>query len=403
MPPRAGKSEGISFWFLVWLMEMFPEMRVILCSYAAELATEYSARVRDELISNPMCSTKISKVQAQKHHWKTTKGGRFVAAGVGGGITGKGFDVGIIDDPLKNWEEAHSPTTLKKQKNWYGSTFYTRREPNASIIIIMTRWAVDDLAGWLEHDNPEDFEVIRFPAIAEANDILGREVGEALCPERQSIEELERTKLAVGSPLIWAGLYQQRPTADEGGIFQLDWFKTWDRLPVPDRIFQSWDMTFGSTSDSASWVVGQVWVEANNKYYLVYQTRGRWELPQTIEQVKRLAKAYPSTTHTLIENKAHGSAVMQQLKDELINPIYIEPKEYGNKLARAQAASVPVCSGNVYLPNHAAWKQDFEDEVDAFPNYTSDDQVDAMSQIINYCEKNGGLGVWSLYKNRSAA
>jgi hypothetical protein len=142
-----------------------------------------------------------------------------VTAGIGGPITGRGGHVIIIDDPVKNWEQAMSESFRKKSIEWFNSTLYTRCEPGASIIVLMTLWHQEDLAGYLLSQHSDNWEEIRFPAIAEDNDILGRLPGQALCPERYDEAVLEGIRASLGSRMF-ASLYQQRPSAEEGNIFK---------------------------------------------------------------------------------------------------------------------------------------------------------------------------------------
>lgn len=406
MPPRHGKSESINFWFCLWFSTLFPERKILLASYATSLPTEFTKRVRDVLLEFGPSMFGVDLDKATEAEWTTTAGGGMKAAGVGKGITGKGFDLGIVDDPIADWQEATSPTQLQKKIDWFNSTFYTRRSENASIIVIMTRWAKRDLAGYLQHESESEWEVIKLSAIAGKNDWAGREEGEALCPYRWPLESLQKIKKAIGSPKIWAGLYEQSPKADDGDVFDTDRFQRWTSLPVPDQVIMSWDMTFGSKSKTASYVVGQVWIIADGRYYLIAQVRGKWSFRETLAQVRRMTDAYRNYIDiTLIENKAFGGAINDQLNDELINPVLIEPSEYGSKQGRAEAASVAYEAGRALIPSDDAydWVPGYVEEHDAFPGGANDDQIDAGSQVINYLERRQNLGVWGAYAHRRAA
>ena len=219
-PPRHGKSQLVSHWTPVWYLDNLPHKRVILASYGEALASDFGREVRNEFERNPCCRARLRQDSQSAGRWNTPQGGGMVVAGVGGPISGRGGDVMIIDDPTKNWQDAHSQQVKGMVWDWYHSTFYTRAEPGATIIVAMTRWTEDDLCGRLLAENTDRWEVISLPALAEAGDILGRAEGEALCPQRFPVKDLENTRRAVGGP-VWEALYQQRPSAfSQGRVYE---------------------------------------------------------------------------------------------------------------------------------------------------------------------------------------
>lgn len=236
MPPRHGKTERTSRWGALWYLRRHPDRRVILASYGAELAEEHSQWVRDVIESQNGTEDTLDlglRVNPSKraiNRWQllprygVTPGG-MIAAGVGGTITGRGADLFIIDDPVKNREEADSPTMRKKVWDWWTSTARTRLQPGGAVIVIMTRWHEEDLVGRLisgdDEENPT-WERIRLPALAEEKDAIGRSAGEALWPEQYPLDALEAIRRDVGSR-DWLALYQQRPTAPEGAIWRWKW------------------------------------------------------------------------------------------------------------------------------------------------------------------------------------
>ena len=196
-------------------------------------------RARDVLneYGNSVFGIEVNNKSSAANRWDIQgHTGGMVTAGVGGPITGKGADILIIDDPVKNAEEANSQTYRDKTWEWYQSTAYTRLEPNGSIILIMTRWHEDDLAGRILHqidqDKGEQWEIINLPAIAEDHDILGRNIGEPLWPGRYDLNELERIKYTTGS-YWWSALYQQRPQPPEGGLLKRSWIKYYQPYELP--------------------------------------------------------------------------------------------------------------------------------------------------------------------------
>ncbi len=226
--------------------------------------------------------------------WNTPQGGGMVTAGVGGPITGRGGNLIIVDDPIKNSQEAYSETHRRKTVEWFNSTLYTRAEPGATIIVLMTRWHENDLAGHLLSEHEDKWTEIRLPAIAEESDPLGRKVGEPLCDDRFDANALAGIKNAVGSR-VWTSLYQQHPVPDQGNLILRGWFRHWHMLPKRfDEVIQVWDLTFGNTENS-DYVVGQVWGHLGADKYLIDQIRARMDFPTTIRAVKSLSEKYPET------------------------------------------------------------------------------------------------------------
>lgn len=389
-----------------------------LTSYGATLAYSFSRNARD----NYRRIGRDTKGDASAvEQWETGDGGGLWAAGVGGGITGKGFHLGIIDDAVKNAEEAISPTIRAKNSEWYGSTFYTRGEPENAIIYSATRWHEADLGGWLlseENDEePEHWHIVNLPAIAELPEQQQefpatctvepdfRKPGEALCPERYNLLKLAKLAKRVGT-YFWNALFQQRPGAVEGSIFKRHWWRFWRprgqqlppvrvrmtdgslfECPIEDMTvlegqLQSWDMNFKDGA-SNSFVVGQVWGWRGANRYLLDQVRGHFDLPTTIKEVRSATNQWPQAHTKLIEDKANGPAVMQSLRNEISGMVAV-PADM-SKEARAHAASPGIESGNVYLPHPhiAPWVNDFIEELTSFPFASHDDQADAMTQALN--------------------
>lgn len=388
-PPRHGKSEGISHWLPTWYLDTYPDKRVILGSYGDTFASRWGVKVRDEFLNGELTRTKVKPDKALASDWETTRGGGMKTAGVGGGITGMGFNLGIVDDPHKDWEEALSPTMRRRVIEWFCSTFYTRAEPGASIVVVMTRWHQDDLTGYLTRDHADKWTVIRLPAIAEDNDWLGRAPGQALCPERYDLEALERIRLAPGTGLgsyLFAGLYQQRPSPIEGGIVKRDWFRRWRELPRIDRWIQSWDLTFVGTG--SSWVVGQLWGATGPDRYLVDQIRGRWDFPETLRMIHAFSAKHPQAREIVIERAANGAAAIATLEKEVAGVIGVPPTK--SKEARLISVSPQIETGNVYVPA-TPWADDLIEEVITFPNAANDDQVDALSMALARLSEDGGM------------
>lgn len=385
-PPRHGKSEAISHWLPAWYLDMYPDRRVILGSYGSRFATKWGRKVRDHFLTNKQARTKISKEHASAADWETEEGGGMICAGVGKGITGEGGDLMIIDDPHKDWEEALSITFRRRAIDWFDSVFYTRKEPNASIVVIQTRWHERDLSGYLINEHADDWEVINLPALAEEDDMLGRQPGEALCPERFSAEVLHQIKAAI-STYKFAGLYQQRPAPLEGGMVKRKWFQRYKELPEDfDEQIQVWDFTFKETV-SGSYVVGELWGRKGANFFLVDQIRDRLDFPGMLMAITRFSNRWPDVVEKIVEEAADGYAIIDTLKDQIPGIIGVRPK--GSKVARLVAVSGLLEAGNVWVPEQsvADWADDFIEEVVTFPNAANDDQVDAMTMALSRLSK----------------
>ena len=392
LPPRHGKSETTSKHFPAWFLGKYPDEDVILTSYAADLAEDHSRKAREILreYGESIFGISLSSDSSAVNRWgiEGHRGG-LIAAGVGGPITGRGAKVAIIDDPFKGPEDSHSPTQRQKVINWYKSVLRTRLAPGGAIIVMHTRWHEEDLVGYLlngdggdDESDRENWVVINLPAIAEEDDPLGREPGEPLWPERFPLEELNKLRRAAGS-YYWAALYQQRPSPEGGGMLRRNWWKFYRVAPRFEEMIQTWDCAFKDEGDT-SYVVGQVWGRVGADKYLVDQVRDKMDLPATMRAIYSLSNRWPNTRAKLIEDKANGTAVIQMLNRKIPGLIPIEPA--GGKIVRARAVSPEIESGNVYLPDPeiAPWVHDFIEECAAFPSGRHNDQVDAMTQALNW-------------------
>ena len=404
LPPRSGKSEIVSKRFPAYVFGKDPDISIISTSYSADLASRNNRGVQQiidsdeyrEIFPTTTLCGKGNRGIGDNTYLRTSEAfeivnhkGIYRSAGVGGGITGMGGDILLIDDPIKDRMEADSETIRNKVWDWYTSTLYTRLMPGGGIIVIMTRWHTADLCGKLleamQRGTGDKWEVISYPAIA-TQDELHRKAGEALHPERFPIERLLQIKAAIGSR-DWEALYQQSPTVDGGAIFKEEWFKTYTTLPEFDTVIQSWDMTFKNTGTS-DFVAGQVWGRKGADCYLIDQIRGRMSFTETLEAFVKLTKKYPKALRKLVEDKANGPAVIDVLKHSVQGIIPIEPD--GSKTARAYAVTPMFEAGNVYLPapDVAPWVRDYKAELTAFPMAAHDDQVDATTQALRELQKN---------------
>lgn len=416
MPPRHSKSELVSRRLPAMIFGRFPDASIIAASYATDLASRMNRdvqriiddeRYRELFPETTLSGTNIRSVA--QGSWLRNSDifeivghrGVYRSAGIGSGITGMGFTHGIIDDPVKDREQADSVAYREAVVEWYTSTFHTRQMAGAGILVTLTRWHENDLAGWLlqkaaEDPNADQWVVVRFPAIAEADASADdpREPGEALWPDEFGLPFLNSVK--ANSSRDFTALYQQRPSPADGGMVKRDWFRFWKSLPETfDEVIESWDMTFKDTKTS-DFVVGQVWGRRAAEYYLLDQTRARMDFPSTTRAVERLSTDWPQALTKLVEDKANGPAVIDTLRGRIPGLIAVNPE--GSKEARLASVTPLIEAGNVYLPDPsvAPWVHDFIEECAGFPNAAHDDQVDAMSQALRRMSQhrpNGGIWV----------
>lgn len=403
LPPRHGKSELVSRKLPAFILGIKPTASIIATSYGASLASsmnrdvqriidspQYRAVFPDTILNGENVRTVQTKWLRNSDLFEVVNwGGVYRCAGVGGSITGVGGEFLIIDDPIKNQEEADSPVYRDKVWDWYTSTLYTRLERDGAILLTQTRWHDDDLAGrllQLQKSDPaaDQWEVLSFPAMKE-NDkdpLDPREVGEALWPGKYSATRLAGLKASVGSR-VWTSLYQQNPTAVEGTIIKHSYLvRRWKALPAKfHTLIQSWDLAF-KDSKGSDFVVGQVWGKLGAEFYLVDQFRARIPFTATIQAIKDLTAKHPKALLKLVEDKANGPAVISSLQKEIPGLVAIEPE--GSKESRLNAVSPLFEAGNIILPDAsmAPWVKDYVDELCGFPRAAKDDQVDATTQAL---------------------
>jgi len=383
-PPRHGKSLIANQFFPSWYLGRNPSRSVICATYGQELSDDFGRRVRNatagEVHKAIFPSFRIAEDSSSLRRFATLDGGSYYAVGRGGPITGRGADLLLIDDPIKDREEARSQAVREALYEWYGSVAYTRLQPGGAVVLIQTRWHEDDLAGRLLRDHPEEnWTVLSMPAIAEVDEGFRKE-GEALWPERFPLTLLEQIRAAIGGA-AWSALYQQRPSAAEGVVFKREWFQTYDVAPAFTRKLQSWDTAFQAKS-TADFSACTTWGVAQNGYYLLARWKGRVEFPQLKAQLRLLADEWKPNA-ILIEDKASGQSLSQELK--LATPLPVLPvKVDSDKVTRAQAVTPLFEAGKVFLPAGAPWRQEYIEELCAFPNAAHDDEVDSTTQALNY-------------------
>lgn len=299
----------------------------------------------------------------------------------------------IIDDPVKGRAEADSETYREQAWDWWTNVARTRLAPGAQVVMILTRWHEDDLAGRMIANG--GWKVVNVPALCESDDDpLGRVHGEFLTSARgRTAREWEEIRHDVGER-VWTALYQGRPAPSEGAMLRRAWWRFYDlpmataqqdgsmRVHGVDTVIQSWDMTFKDTKGS-DYVVGQVWARRGAEVFLLDQVRDRLDFPATCRAVEAMSARWPQATLKLIEDKANGPAVIAQLRRHVSGMVPVDPKD--SKVARVAAVAPFVEAGNVHLPSpsRAPWVAGLVEEATAFPNASHDDQVDALTQGVS--------------------
>ena len=383
-PPRHGKTLLTTQLFPAWYLGRHPERYVITAAYGQDLADDYGRRVRNFVTDErhqaifPECQLASDSSSVQR--FNTTAGGAYFTVGRGAAITGRGAHLLVIDDPLKDREEANSETIRRSLHDWYRSVAYTRLQPGGAVVIVQTRWHVDDLAGRLLREAlPGQWQVLSLPAISEDGDSF-RRAGEALWPEKFPLQVLEEIRTTIGSA-AFVSLYQQQPVATEGQIFKREWWKYYRDAPAFQRIVQSWDTAFQAKKES-DYSVGTTWGVTATGYYLLNVWRARVEFPELKRQVIAQAAQFKPAA-VIIEDKASGQSLIQELKRETALPI-LAIKVDSDKIARAQAATPVIEAGKVFLPESAPWLADYLDELSSFAAGAHDDAVDSTTQALNH-------------------
>lgn len=389
LPPRHSKSYHSSERFPAWYLGRRPKERVILASYAGDLAERNSRTVRN-LIADERSpfDVQVSPESRAVGRWDTNEGGMLLAAGVGGGITGFGADLLNIDDPVANREQADSANFRERVWEWYQEVARTRLMPDAVELLTLTRWHEDDLAGRiLQTAASSDWEVLNLPALAEVDDPLGRVPGEALWPDRFPATSLPSVLKGEISARAFAALYQQRPSPAEGGMFKAEWLVrryTQEQLAAVAkgprwRVVQAID-TATREGVGVDFSVVATWGTDGISYYLLDVWRKRVDYPELRRMAEELYWKWKPRI-VLVEDTTHGRPLMQDLK--MRSPIPLFPvKPVGSKETRADAVTPLFATGHVVLPAYASWLDEWTNEHLAFPQSTHDDQVDTTSMAL---------------------
>lgn len=405
MPPRHGKSEIASKNFPAWGLGHFPHFEFIACSYNVSLALDFSRAARALMRTDrygTLFSGAVIDPEAQgAEAWRLTGigAGGYVAAGIGGPITGKGAHVLIIDDPIKNAEEAESIDQRQKIWDWYRSTAYTRLAPGGGVLVIQTQWHDDDLAGRLQaemKDDPEAdrFEIVKYPAIA-VDDEEYRMAGDALHPERYNVEALLKIKRTIGLR-YWAALYQQDPVPDEGAYFSKDMFlyRTENVDLSQMHIYQAWDWAISEKRQNDFNVGVTVGLDYKDNLHVIEVRRFKTaDAGRIIDQVLDM--------HQLYDKRAHGGGGVQavgaedgqiwrtmqallkkRMTERRIYPSFEVQKPLTDKMVRARPLQGRMQHQKVTFPRAAPWLEALIREFLRFPAGLHDDHIDALAWAV---------------------
>lgn len=399
-PPRHGKSRMVSQEFPVWAIGNHPWMGVMLTSYSADLVREFGLLTRNKMRDNEqLFDVSLAEDMSRADRWMI-QGGRaesgVMASAVGGQVTGKGAHIAIIDDPVKNYDEAASLTMRNRNFNWWLTALRTRLAPGGAVIVIMTRWHQDDLAGrmlkYAENDDLADqWKVLNFTAEAEEDDLLGRAPGEPLWPERYGKKSLTTTRASMGS-YMYNAMYQGHPSPPDGTMFKRKDFRYWEiengtyvlhRDEGDERFaieqcwhFQTCDPTSSSKSD-ADYFAGATWIVTPRNDLLLYDM-SRYQM-EGAQQPRLIIDLYRRYTPEVvgIEVNGVGNTIFQIVRDQGV-PVH-EFRASTDKLTRAIPMGAKYEAHKVFHMMGASWLGEYEEELTTFPHGAHDDQVDAAS------------------------
>lgn len=423
LPPRHGKSTLVSEEFPGWHLGRAPMHEFISASYNISLPTGFSrkirARLRDPGYQALFSDARLDPDSQSVEQWLLTAGGGYLAAGVGGGITGKGAHILSIDDPVKNAEEADSVTVLDSIWDWYGSTAYTRLAPGGGVLVTQTWWSEGDLAGRIQEAMREDatfdrFDIIKFPAVAEEDEWLTpddriwresdgddrpegaqllRNVGDALHPERYTLPQLLQIKKTL-MPRHWSALYQQNPQPDEGPYFAKSMFLPLNNpLPGERMVYQAWD--FAITEKQANdWTVGVTGgidyddnLEAIN--LVRFRTENAMKIVDTmLDQFEQYRPVMIGVEDGQIW-KTMASYFTRRCQERRLYPVVVPLKPITDKAARARPLQGRMQQGKVLWNMDGPWFDRCQREMLRFQaGGLHDDQVDAWAWLAHLTVNN---------------
>ncbi|MDE2426245.1 MAG: phage terminase large subunit [Elusimicrobia bacterium] len=396
MPPGSAKSSYCSQLFPAWMLQRKRRHRIIGASHTTDLALDFSDKVQALITDNEEVLSYGLRTE-QKQRWYTTNGGAYLAAGVGSAIPGFRADLGIIDDPVKSRMAADSDTDRKRVWDWYIGSFERRLTPGAPVILILTRWHEDDLAGRLIETRPDEWEILRIPAEAEEDDPLGRQPGEWLWSDDDygygaELADIKRTLEASGATREWASQYQQRPRPADGAIFRTNMISVLEAAPVGESV-RAYDFaaTEAIGSRDPDWTRGVRLTKTDIGRYAVTDVVGCRGGPDEVERLV-VSTAYSDGKRVRIgipqDPGQAGKVQVLYLTRKLAGYNVESSPETGDKATRAAPVASQVNVGNLDVVR-GSWNKSFLDELAAFPAGAKKDQVDALSRAFSMLVESG--------------
>lgn len=390
MPPRHAKTETVTIRYPVHRLERDPSTRALVTGYNQQVARKFSRKTRNIIYDRIKLSDKTSSDE-----WETKAGGGLVARGVGTPPTGYGFDLILIDDPIKKREEAESPVYREKLWDWYTDDLYTRLEPGGAIILTLTRWHHDDLAARAIASEASRWTILRLPALAEENDPVGRKPGQALWPDRYDVTSLARIRQVQNKrdgAYSFESLFQQNPTPREGAFFKVGQLQIVDAVPAGLTTCRAWDLAASAGKGDYTAAV-KIGIDKQGVWYILDMQRGQWSPDERDSVMKQIAAldGYDVRIRMAQDPGQAGVDQAMRLTRMLAGYSIRSERVSGDKATRASGLAAQLNAGNVRLLC-GSWNADLIEEFRQFPQGKNDDIVDATADAFNECSQRGAVG-----------
>lgn len=387
LPPRHGKSTIISEFLPAFYFGYMNAKRSVMCaSYGSSLAVGFGVKVRRH-IQSPKYKALFPEIAILGNseaggYFELNNNSEYRSQGRGGGFTGKGAHLFIIDDLLKDSTEAASSTIREGCKQWYDTTAYSRLMPGASIIIVSTRWHEDDLSGYLLRTEPEKWTHLNITALCdEEGDIMGREIGEALWPEWYDIDYLETIKKR--NAYQFSALYQGKPVAKEGNVAERSWLGSYEQIP-PFFDFIAMAADTASTTNEASCYSSLLTIGVKDQQaYLLNIHRRKMKFPELLDACWSLIGEW-KPDYLLIENASSGTQLIQMLELKLKQTVLIPISKQGDKFVKFQGILPILREGRLLINSTDVFIPDFVQELIGYPYAQFDDSVIALTHFLRW-------------------
>lgn len=394
-PPQHGKSISVTEALPSWYMGKYPNANVIMASYNDETAEKFNRRNKEKVrqYGNSLFGIRIGAIDRSTEFELDNGSGRMISRGILSGITGNPANLLIVDDPVKNRQEADSPSRRQLMWGEWLGVLKARLAAHAKIIVIMTPWHEDDMAARIIATEPR-LRLIRLPVEAEAGDLMGREIGAPLCPEigKDSgwLHQYKESYLSdpSGGARAWSSLYQCAPRVEGGNLVKREWWKRYDPMEIKEFATEiiSVDAAFKGNDDN-DFVAIEVWGKIGTDYYLRYVLNRHLDFPDTLIAIRAVKGLFPRARAVLIEDKANGSAIISVLQKEMF---CIPVTPLGGKISRVNGVSPAIESGHVFVPDGMPFTDEFVDQFTSFPAGRNDDMVDSATQALAYLFNSSG-------------